>query len=43
MYIYMKTIGKYFIGILMASIAFTACYDDEGNYNYLTQEQLESQ
>lgn len=39
----MKTIGKYFIGILMASIAFTACYDDEGNYNYLTQEQLESQ
>ena len=34
----MKTL-KYIFLLMLASVGFTACYDDEGNYTYLSDEE----
>ena len=36
----MKNILKYIAGTLLASFIIAACNDDEGNYNYLTEDEL---
>ena len=39
----MKNILKYIAGTLLASFLIAACNDDEGNYNYLTEDELQEQ
>lgn len=39
----MKNILKYIAGTLLASFIIAACNDDEGNYNYLTEDELNEQ
>ena len=31
---------RYIIPVMVALLAFTACYNDDGNYNYLTEEEV---
>ena len=31
---------RYIIPVMMALLVFTACYNDDGNYNYLTEEEV---
>ena len=39
----MRNILKYIAGTLLASFLIAACNDDEGNYNYLTEDELQEQ
>lgn len=38
----MKSLLRYFLGIMFISIAISACNEDKGNYNYLTEDELEA-
>lgn len=39
----MKKILKYIAGTLLASFVIAACHEDEGNYTYLTEDELKGQ
>ena len=39
----MRNIVKYIAGTLLASFVVAACHEDEGNYTYLTEDELKSQ
>ena len=39
----MKSILKYIAGTILASFVIAACNEDDGNYNYLTEDELKAQ
>jgi len=39
----MRNLVKYIAGTLLASFVVAACHEDEGNYTYLTEDELKSQ